>query len=321
MVTGDLPFPPSIAEKLRLEGLDVDLAPGVLSKGELARHLEGAWGYLLGGLEYADATLLEKCPELQAICFIGSGYSEFIDPLCVPPEVALAYTPGANAIAVAELMFGLTISLRRQLVSMNNRVKNGSAPPQGAFTPTLVGSTIGIIGMGHVGEAFARMSMGAYDAKIMFWNRTPKPHLTSEFGWTQCAIEDVLRQCDVVAVSCAYHAIDTHHLLNLERLELMQSHALLVSIARSLLIDPTALLAVLRDKKICGAALDGYYLEPLPDPAHDPYNLLAFPGDVLIITPHIGSFSLDAVVKMFDMAADNMIAAARGTQVPNPIPR
>lgn len=313
-------MPDVVRKRLEAENFEVDVAAGVMKPRDLADRLTGAWGYILGGLEYADRTLLDGCRDLRVICILGAGHSEYLDAGAVRPGVSLSYTPHANARAVAELMFGLTISLRRQIVWMAQLSKKGLAPAQGAFSPTLVGATIGVLGMGHVGEAFARMYQGAFDASVLFWNRSPKPELV-EKGWNQCGIEEVLARADLVAVACAYHHTDTHHLLNAERLGLMQAHALLVCTSRARIIDPEAIFGVLQNRSIGGVALDGYYVEPLPAPDDDPFELLKFRDDLLIVTPHIGFASIDAINTMFEMAADNIIAIGRNQPAPHPIPR
>lgn len=321
VLTGDFTLSEEMAARFEDAGFTVDHVSGVLADSELVDVLQGAWGYMLGGTEFVDGPIIAQCPDLAAICFLGTGYSEWMEIESIPERINLSYTPGANAKASAELLLGLTLSLRRKITLVVEQIRTGMAPPQGYMSPGMLGAKVGIVGLGRVGEAFALMCQRAFDTDVYFWDRQPRSDVAEENGWKQVELDDLMTTCDVVAVTCAYVKPDTHHLIDERRIEFMQRDAVLVSLGRSPIIEPNALRRALHNESIGGAALDGYYLEPIPVVEDDAYRLLRFGGHNLIVTPHMGFATPESTTKTMEMALENFKNISMSREAAYPVPR
>jgi glyoxylate reductase len=173
------------------------------------------------------------------------------------------------------------------------------------------GATLGIIGLGEIGEAVARRARG-FGMTILYNSRTRKPEIEASLGLEWCELDELLQRADFVSI----HTPLTEHTRNLlgeREFGLMQSHALLVNTARGQVVDQAALVRALKAGRIGGAALDVTDPEPLPGES----PLLRLPN--VTVLPHIGSASFATRARMARMAAENIIAALDGRRPPNAV--
>jgi glyoxylate reductase len=161
----------------------------------------------------------------------------------------------------------------------------------------LHGATLGLVGMGQIGQAVARRASG-FGMKVLYWSRSERP------GGTRCeTLEDLLAAADVVSLHLPL-TLDTHHLIDARRLRLMKPGSLLVNTSRGSVVDEAALAQALHDGHLAGAALDVFEREPA---VHE--GLLELPN--VLLTPHIASASLATRERMAMLAVDNLIAVLR----------
>ncbi|HEX8969112.1 MAG TPA: NAD(P)-dependent oxidoreductase [Chloroflexota bacterium] len=191
--------------------------------------------------------------------------------------VASGGQPGSHA-AVAELGVGLMMALARQIPANDQRVRRGDwvAPP----TRMLSGSTLGILGLGNIGGAMARMGQ-AFQMQVIAWGPTLTPERAQASGVEYVAHDDLFRRADVLFVSVKLSDL-TRGMVGKAELGLMKPTSYLVNIARGPVVDEQALVAALQERRLGGAGLDVYDVEPLP--ADHPFTRL----DNVVLTPHIG---------------------------------
>ena len=163
----------------------------------------------------------------------------------------------------------------------------------------LAGKTMGIVGMGGIGRAAARMARG-FGMQVVFWNRTPRPELETD-GMRQVALDELLTQSDVVSLHCAATP-ETERIVDREALGRMKRTALLVNTARGSLVDERALVRALEDGQIAGAGLDVLEVEP---PAPD-NPLLRLPN--VVLTPHVGWMAREALERLHAQIVANVAA-------------
>ncbi|NQZ72496.1 MAG: D-glycerate dehydrogenase, partial [Dinoroseobacter sp.] len=224
--------------------------------------------------------------------------------------VAVTNTPGAVTDATADIAMTLMLSTARRASEGERLVRAGKWQgwhPIQMLGLHVSGKTVGIVGMGRIGQAIARRCHFGFGMDVVYFNRSQK---TIDVPAQQLeGLNDVMQQSDVVIVAVPGGA-DTHHIINAEVIGAMQSHAILVNISRGDVIDEAALISALQAKTLAGAGLDVYEFEPqVPD------ALIAMENVVLL--PHLGTAALEVREAMGQMALDNCIALAAGKELPN----
>lgn len=317
VVTGTT-FPGPVRGLLEAGGFSVETLPGDLTEGDLVAALDGAWAYVLGGSEHMSKRAWKQLPDLAVACFLGTGHSDFVELPDEPSPIRFTYTPYANAVAVAEFTLALMLDVVRGVSRTADRITRGAWTER--TTPSLVGARLGIAGMGHIGREVARMAHQAFGAEIYYWNRSRRPELDVLPYAAVSSLTDLFEATDVVSLSLALEPGVNDGIVGAEHLAALGSDGFVVNCARAALIDPAALRDALAEGAIAGAAMDGYYIEPTPEPGKDPYGLLRFVPDRLIVTPHCAYLSTQAMRRMADMAAECILAVARGAEPPHRIP-
>jgi phosphoglycerate dehydrogenase-like enzyme len=310
-------FPANVTRDMEAAGLVIDRVPTDLDEQAMIRALEGAWGYVLGGFERMSRSAWKNLPELRLVAFMGTGYEAFLELPENPSRVTFTYTPHVNAPAVAEFTIGLMLDAVRAISAGVAGVRSGHWSEDS--TGSLLGATLGIIGLGHVGREVARIARSAFGMRVVAWNRSHRPEVVAAgYDLMESPLE-VCRRADVVSIHCAYEPGGNDGMINHEELHALGPKGTIINSARAELIDPAALREALAEGIIASAALDGYYIQPAPNPADDPYRLLSLPIDRLLVTPHCAYLSDQAVGRMAEMAAESLIAAAKGQPIPHVI--
>ncbi|MFC8427676.1 2-hydroxyacid dehydrogenase [Streptomyces sp. NPDC057253] len=317
VITG-APFPDPSLHALHAAGFEVTAAPGDLDEEGTIQALEGAWGYVLGGSERLSAGAWDRLPDLAVACFLGTGYSSFMELPAPASPIRFAYTPHANAVAVAEMSLAHILDLVRAVTRTGTEVAAGrwSERP----TPSLAGARLGIAGMGHIGRELARMAHAAFGTEILYWNRTPRPELAALPYKAVDSLLDLFHAADVVSLNFAHEPGVNDGVVTAEHLGALGPSGYLVNCSRAELVDPAALRSALAEDTIAGASIDGYYTEPTPAPADDPHGLLAFAPTRLLVTPHSGFHSTQAMARMAEMAVENLLAVLRQETPPYSVP-
>lgn len=245
-----------------------------------------------------SASMIESCPTLRVISKHGVGYNNVDVVAATKRRIPVFITPGANSQSVAELATGLMLAAARGIVKRDGLIRAGGWPRSGDGVQ-LSGRKLGVVGLGQIGSRVAAMG-AALGMRVLGYD--PKARLSNVE--TCASLNDLLRQADVVTLHCPLTTA-TAGFIGEEQFALMKDGAILVNTARGELVEEAAFVRALSTGKLHSAAVDSFAVEPLP--ATSP--LLGL--DNLILSPHVGASTDDALQAMGDQAAHNAIAILR----------
>ena len=251
------------------------------------------------------ASLLKKLPRLEFIAQTGNHAYHIDMEAATAHGVVVCLAPGGNS--TTELTFGLMLDAMRRISRSDQAMRRGQWPLMLGYV--LKGKTLGILGLGKIGTEVAAIAR-AFGMKVIAWGPTLTQERAAKSSATFMPLEDVLRSADVVSVHLKLSE-DSKNLLNDTRLRLMKKTAYLVNTARGAIVDELALVKILQEKAIAGAALDVFVEEPLPK--NHPITQL----DNVVLTPHLGwptdsgfeGFAENAVTNIFDYMAGKLTRA------------
>ena len=308
-------FPQTIARLRRHFEVDVNPTDAVLPPAELAARLQGKAGLLATGSECIDAALLAACPELRVVANMAVGYNNIDIAACNARGVLATNTPDVLTETTAYFGFALMMAAARRIAESEHFLRRGEWTKWSydMFTGSDIhGSTLGIFGMGRIGQAIARRGAHGFGMKVIYHNRSRlPPEVESALAARWVDKPTLLRESDHLLLVLPYSAA-SHHAIGAAELALMKSTATLTNIARGGIVDDAALAEALRGRRIAAAGLDVFEGEPALNPA-----LLALTN--VVLTPHIASASVATRLAMAELAADNLIAALTGGTPPTPI--
>lgn len=314
VVTGRIPD--AALEKLRAEHeVDAWTGPESISREELLRRVAGADAIVSLLTERVDGELLDAAgPQLKVVSNVAVGYDNIDVPACTARGIIATNTPGVLTEATADIAFGLILMATRRLGEGERLIRAGQAWKWGMFFllgSSLQGKTLGVVGMGGIGQATARRAK-AFGMDIVYQSRSEiDPAIAAELGARRVDLDELLTVSDVISLHCPYGPA-THHLIGAEQLSAMKSSTYLVNTARGPIVDEAALAAALREGVIAGAGLDVFEKEPQVHP-----ELLDLEN--VTVVPHLGSATVETRTAMAVLAADNTLAVLRGEQPPTPI--
>lgn len=285
----------------------------IFTPEQLAQKLSGKDGAFVSGSERITAELIASVPALKAVCNMAVGYNNIDVDAATRAGIVVTNTPDVLNETTADLGWALLMAAARRITESEHWLRAGQWKKW--RYDTFLGadvhhSTLGIIGMGRIGRAIARRSMG-FDMKVIYYNRsrlTPEQEAHANHA-QYVSKEELLRSADHVMLVLPYSPA-SHHTIGAAELALMKPSATLVNIARGGIVDDAALIAALRANRIAAAGLDVFENEPAFDPA-----FLTLSN--VVLTPHIGSASEPTRRAMANCAADNLIAALSGETPPN----
>lgn len=285
----------------------------VFSSDELIAKLRGKDGAFTTGSERMSAEVIAASPTLKAICNMAVGFNNIDIDAATRAGIMATNTPEVLNETTADFGWALLMATARRVTESEHWLRAGNWKKwrYDAFLGADVhGATLGIIGMGRIGQAIARRSMG-FDMKVIYHNRSRlAADLEARANHAQyVSKEELLRTADHVMLVLPYSA-QSHHTIGAAELALMKPSATLVNIARGGIVDDAALIAALRANRIAAAGLDVFENEPAFDPA-----FLSLSN--VVLTPHIASASRPTRMAMANCAADNLIAALSGGVPPN----
>jgi gluconate 2-dehydrogenase len=308
--------PAAVIDKLSAH-FEVDAVQGdaVLSPDELRARLQGKAGVYITGTERITAELLDACPGLRAVCTMTVGYNHIDLAACTARRVLVTNTPDVLTETTADFGFALLMATARRMSEGERLLREGrwkSWSWDFLAGSDVHGTTLGILGMGRIGQAIARRGRFGFGMRVVYHNRSRLPADTeAELGASYVAKEELLRQADHLVLVLPYSA-ESHHCIAAAEIALMKPTATLINVARGGIVDEDALAAALRENRIAAAGLDVYEGEPRVNPA-----LLTLPN--VVLTPHIASATLPTRLAMADLAADNLVAALTGATPPTPL--
>jgi len=311
---------PDVVDRLR-EYFDVEDNPSdrVFPKAELITRLHGKIGAFTTGSVPIDAEVLDANPQLKVVANMAVGYNNFDVPACTARGVLCTNTPDVLTETTADFAFALMMATARRITESEHYLRRGEWTKW--FYDMFVGSdvhgaTLGILGMGRIGQAVAKRGAHGFGMRVIYHNRSRLPaaiEAECKAGYVDKAT--LLREADHLVLVVPYSP-ESHHAIGAAELALMKPTATLTNIARGGIVDDAALAKALAERRIAGAGLDVFEGEPKVHP-----ELLKVPN--VVLTPHIASATVATRRAMANLAADNLIAALgfgpHAGRPPNPL--
>ncbi len=285
------------------------------SKAQLAERLRDKDGAFTTGSDRIDAEVLAACPKLKICANMAVGYNNFDIEAMTASGVLATNAPDVLTETTADFGFALMMATARRVTESEHYLRAGkwNKWSYDMFAGADIhGATLGVLGMGRIGQGIAKRGAHGFGMKVIYHNRSRlDAALEAECKARYVSKEELLRTADHVVLVLPYSA-ESHHTIGAAELALMKPTATLVNIARGGIVDDAALAAALRDKRIAAAGLDVFEGEPSVHP-----DLLTVSN--VVLTPHIASASLPTRLAMARLAADNLIAFFQGKEPITPI--
>ena len=309
------PLPDAVEARAR-DVFDVEIRPAnnPLSPAELRRALTDYDVVMptLGDQFSAEVFSDVPTPRCKLLANFGVGYNHINADAAKAHGVAVTNTPGAVTDATADIAMTLILMTARRAGEGERMVRAGAWPgwhPTQMLGMHVTGRTLGVVGMGRIGQAIAARCHYGFGMNVRYVSRSAKelPFPAQR----DVSLVDLAHSCDIVAIAVP-GSTETHHLIGAEMLEAMRRHAILVNISRGDVIDEAALISALERGDIGGAGLDVYEHEP-----HVPVALKALENVTLL--PHLGTAALNVRTDMGHMVLDNVQAFAEGRDLPNAV--
>lgn len=268
--------------------ISFDYSPN-LTADELIKKIPFYDGLLVRSRTKVTREIIEAGKNLKVIGRAGSGVDNIDVETAKKAGIAVVNAPEGNTNAVVELTFGLIISLLRKLNQAYRSMQEGLWLKKELIGEELSGKTVGIVGYGHIGKKLASL-LKHFNVKILYYSRKKK----------NSTLPNLFKKSDIITLHLPLTA-ETKNLINQKLLTLMKPTAYLINTSRGGVIEEKALYEALANKKIAGAALDVYWEEPLPQ--NSPWRKL----DNILLTPHIGASTKEALTKTTQIVLEKMI--------------
>jgi D-3-phosphoglycerate dehydrogenase / 2-oxoglutarate reductase len=298
------------ADTLQSAGLTVDDRPGLNDADKLAAVAD-ATGMVVRSATTVTAEMMDAAPELKVIGRAGSGVDNIDVAAATERGILVMNTPGENTLSAAEHAMAMLMAMCRKIPAADARLRGEGWSKKGLMGVELIGKTIGVIGMGRIGQAVAKRCRG-FGMKILAYDPFLPPEVAENLGVEMAELDEIYPRVDFITLHTPL-TDRTRHLLNTETLAQCKKNVRLINCARGGLIDEQALLEALESGHVAGAALDVFEQEPLG--ADSP--LLQHPN--LIVTPHLGASTAEAQEKVALRVAEQIAAYLNDGAVRNAV--
>lgn len=284
----------------------------ILPKSELISHLREANGAVTFLTDTVDREVLEAAPSLKVVANFAVGFNNIDIEAATKLGVVVTNTPGVLTETTADFAWALLMAAARRVVEADRFTRAGKFKawgPKMFLGHDVHGKTLGIIGLGRIGQAVARRAKG-FGMKMVFHDTgSVSEQLIEDLGARRVPLDELFQTSDFISVHVPLLP-KTKHLLNAQAFSMMKPTCIVINTSRGPVVDEKALVHALREGKIASAGLDVYEREPAVEP-----ELLEF--DNVVLAPHIASASHETRLKMCMMAVDNLLAALKGERPPN----
>jgi D-3-phosphoglycerate dehydrogenase / 2-oxoglutarate reductase len=261
--------------------------------------------------------IMEAAPQLLAIGRHGVGYDTVDIAAATELRIPVVYTPASNTESVAEIAMGFIIDLGRKITRAHYAMQSEEllsdtvtlsvmSQRRGLVNRDIWGKTLGVVGVGRIGSSVSRKMIAAFNMRVLGFDPYVDAATLAGFGVQKVAtLEEMLPMCDFVTMHCPGGA-ETRHMINAHTLALMKEDAYLINTARGTVVDEAALVEVLRNKRIAGAAVDVYDPEP-PRPGNPLLHM-----DNVLVTPHFCAMTAESLYNMGTMVAQGVLDVLAG---------
>ncbi|MGB3100750.1 MAG: D-glycerate dehydrogenase [Psychrobacillus psychrotolerans] len=276
-----------------------------------AKDAHALWTMLSDNI---DRTLIESLPNLKVISNFAVGYNNIDIEAAKDRSIVVTNTPGVLTETTADLAFALLLATARRITEVEQEIRSGnwdSWSPMQYTGMDVFGATLGIVGMGRIGEAVARRAKG-FDMNVLYHNRSRKLDAEETYGFTYAELDELLKQSDFVILLTPLTP-ETKGLIGERELNMMKETAAIINVARGGIVDEQALYEALSSKKIWAAGLDVFEQEPVPVD----HPLLTLSN--VTVSPHIGSASIRTRQAMMQMNAKDIEAVLENREPQNRI--
>lgn len=285
----------------------------IFTPEQLQKELSGVVGALVAGSERIDAGALANAKDLKVVANISVGYNNFDVPAITAAGIMATNTPDVLTDTTADFGFALLMATARRITESEHWVRAGHwdkwSIVNNPLGMDLHHSTVGIIGMGRIGQGIAKRALG-FGMNVIYHNRSRLSEADEKAcGAKYVSKEELLRTADHVVLVLPYTP-ESHHTIGAKEIALMKPTATLINIARGGIVDDAALAQALKEKKIFAAGLDVFEGEPKVHP-----ELLKLSN--VVLAPHIASATEKTRRAMVDLAIENVIAALSGKKPPS----
>jgi len=291
--------------------IEVNPHDRVLTKEEIIKGLKGKDGLLCLLTDKIDSEIIRSEPNLKMIANYAVGYNNIDVKTATELKIPVSNTPDVLTDTTAEMAWALLFSVSRRIVEGDKFTRNGNFKGWGPMLmlgQDVTKKTLGVIGTGRIGTAFALKSKG-FDMKVLYHDKEKNEKLEKELNAEKESLEKLLKESDFISIHVPLIK-KTHHLIGKKELDLMKDTAILINTSRGPVLDEKALANSLRKKQIFGAGLDVYEHEPEIEK-----ELLKLEN--VVLQPHSASATIDTRSKMAVMAAENMIDGLKGKKPKN----
>ncbi|AOW14098.1 D-glycerate dehydrogenase [Hydrogenophaga crassostreae] len=308
-------FPEVIASLREHFEVETNGSDDTWTPAQFAERLQGKAGVLTSGAERIDTALLAACPSLRIVSNLAVGYNNFDVPAMTAAGVMGTNAPDVLTETTADFGMALLLATARRLTESEHFLRAGRWNKWGLdlFAGAEVnGSTLGILGMGRIGQAIAKRAAHGFDMPVIYHNRSRLDAATeAKLNARYVSKTELLQQADHLMLVLPYSA-ESHHAIGADEMAQMKPTATLINLARGGIVEENALVAALRERRIAAAGLDVFEGEPKINP-----DLLTVPN--VVLTPHIASATLKTRRAMAQLAADNLIAYLTTGQALTPV--
>jgi gluconate 2-dehydrogenase len=285
---------------------------GRITRDEMFELLSRADGLLTSG-NPINAELLDHAPNLKIVSNVSVGYNNYDLAEMRARGVIGTHTPGVLDETVADLIVGLMLSAARRIPELDQLIRQGlwkKGMDEELFGVDVHHATLGIIGMGRIGEAVAQRARFGFDMSVLYNNRNRNIDAERKTGARYCSMDELLEQSDYIVVMTPLTK-ETEKLIGREQFAKMKSTAIFINVSRGQIIDEAALIEALQSGSIRAAGLDVFELEPVE--SDNPLLKLSN----VVLMPHVGSATKATRIDMAMLAAENLVAGLSGQVPPN----
>ena len=314
LITMQVPEP--VVEKIKNDfEIDYNDSLNFLDRDDLIKRAKDASALLVPLSEKIDREIIEACDNLEIIANFGAGFDNIDIKAAAEKNIVVTNAPAKfSTQSTAEIAIGLIIDVMRGITRGEDSLRAGEFrgwKPTYGLGPSVAGKTLGIFGMGRIGQAVCKRAK-ALEMDVIYHSRTRlDSEKEKELGATYVSFDDLLEKSDVISLNSSYSK-DLHHLFDADAFKQMKDTAYLVNTSRGPIIDEEALVKALTEKTITGAGLDVYEFEPAVTE-----GLLKL--DNVVLSPHLGNATIEAREEMGMIAAKNIELVLTGQKAINKV--
>jgi glyoxylate reductase len=290
--------------------MEVNPYDRVLTKEEIIKGVKGKDGLLCLLTDPIDRKVIESEPNLKMIASYAVGYNNIDIKAATKRGIPVSNTPGVLTDATSDMAWALLFSVARRIVEADKFTRTGKFKgwaPMLMHGQDVTNRTLGVVGAGRIGTAFALKSKG-FNMNVLYVDEKKNETLEKEVNAKKVTFDELLKKSDFISLHVPLMP-STHHLIGEKELNMMKKNAVLINTSRGPVVDEQALVFALKEKQIFGAGLDVYEHEP--EIAEELKKL-----DNAVLQPHSASATIESRTKMAIMAAENMVAGLKG-EIPN----